>query len=198
MKPSTLLRLYPREWRERYADEVCALIEHGGIGLRGTFDIVRAAARERAFVHGRMPAILFMTIGLLPIAVLIAVGLSSLATFSALRLHEVFGDLAAPSWLVRIPWLLIAIGSSLYSFRKRVDATRVSQLVAVTFVAAVLMKWLEQTWLHPLVLQDLDSWSGHGRVDAGFYFTLIVAVSIQEVEAPLMSIISSYSTRTPS
>lgn len=30
MKPESLLRLYPRKWRERYGEEVLALIEQSG------------------------------------------------------------------------------------------------------------------------------------------------------------------------
>ena len=41
-----LLRLYPRVWRERYGDEVLALIEQSGGGWRCAMSLVRGAARE--------------------------------------------------------------------------------------------------------------------------------------------------------
>jgi hypothetical protein len=43
-----VIRCYPRRWRERYADEVLALVEDVGIGWLGVFDLARGALRERA------------------------------------------------------------------------------------------------------------------------------------------------------
>lgn len=48
MSPRTLLRLYPRAWRERYGDEVLALIEQSGGGWRCTANLIIGAAREWA------------------------------------------------------------------------------------------------------------------------------------------------------
>jgi hypothetical protein len=42
-----LLRLYPLEWRERYGDELLALVIEFGLTWRSAFDIVRAAIVER-------------------------------------------------------------------------------------------------------------------------------------------------------
>jgi cytochrome b6-f complex iron-sulfur subunit len=42
-----LLRLFPRGWRERYADEFLALIEDRPPGVRDTLDIVRSALDAR-------------------------------------------------------------------------------------------------------------------------------------------------------
>lgn len=41
-----LLRLYPRAWRERYGDEVLALIEQSGGGLRCAANLMAGAVRE--------------------------------------------------------------------------------------------------------------------------------------------------------
>lgn len=46
MKPTTLLRLYPRAWRERYGDEFLAMTGAGAVTLRDTADILRAALIE--------------------------------------------------------------------------------------------------------------------------------------------------------
>lgn len=46
MKTTTLLRLYPRAWRERYGDEMLALVEQSGGGWRCFRSLVVAAARE--------------------------------------------------------------------------------------------------------------------------------------------------------
>jgi len=46
MKPATLLRLYPRKWRDRYGDEFLALLQDSRPGFRVLVDVVVAAARE--------------------------------------------------------------------------------------------------------------------------------------------------------
>lgn len=47
MKPSALLRLYPRAWRERYGDEFVALLHETGASPAQVMDIVRAAMVQR-------------------------------------------------------------------------------------------------------------------------------------------------------
>ena len=44
---STLLRLYPREWRERYQDELLALLEEHPPTLSDQFDLIRGAVDAR-------------------------------------------------------------------------------------------------------------------------------------------------------
>ena len=46
MKPGSILRLYPRAWRERYGDEVLALFEQTGGGWRCAASLVFGAADE--------------------------------------------------------------------------------------------------------------------------------------------------------
>jgi len=46
MKPESLLRLYPRVWRERYADEFLALIERTRVDWRMTVDVAKSASAE--------------------------------------------------------------------------------------------------------------------------------------------------------
>ena len=46
MKPATLLRWYPRAWRERYGSELAALIQVAAVG---------SAARMRCAVLESMP-----------------------------------------------------------------------------------------------------------------------------------------------
>jgi hypothetical protein len=43
MKPETLLRLYPRAWRERYGDEFAALLESEPMGFRLLADVIAGA-----------------------------------------------------------------------------------------------------------------------------------------------------------
>jgi cytochrome b6-f complex iron-sulfur subunit len=42
-----LLRLYPRTWRDRYGEELLALIEESGLSFGATIDLIRAAADAR-------------------------------------------------------------------------------------------------------------------------------------------------------
>ena len=44
-----ILRLYPRRWRERYEDELDALLEDAGVGLATMWDLLRGAVD--AHVH---------------------------------------------------------------------------------------------------------------------------------------------------
>jgi hypothetical protein len=50
-----LIRLYPRAWRERYGDEMLALIEEKGLGLRDTVDLVLGACRQHLIAHWGPP-----------------------------------------------------------------------------------------------------------------------------------------------
>jgi hypothetical protein len=43
-----LIALYPRTWRDRYADELISLVEDTGLTFPRALDIIRTAARERA------------------------------------------------------------------------------------------------------------------------------------------------------
>lgn len=62
MKPATLLRLYPRAWRERYGEEFVALIEQSGGGWRCLVNVASGATRERLRALG-VPS--FLTIAAL-------------------------------------------------------------------------------------------------------------------------------------
>ena len=46
MNPRRLLRLYPRAWRERYGEEVAALIDETRPGGFAAFDLLAGAGRE--------------------------------------------------------------------------------------------------------------------------------------------------------
>jgi len=50
-----LLRLYPARWRERYGDELLALVDEAGFGPRAALDMARGGMRER--VHALRRAI---------------------------------------------------------------------------------------------------------------------------------------------
>lgn len=46
MKSRTLLRFYPRAWRERYGEEVAALVDEMGMSRIAAFDLFVGAGRE--------------------------------------------------------------------------------------------------------------------------------------------------------
>jgi hypothetical protein len=50
-----LLRLYPRAWRERYEEEMLALLEDARLGWRGRADLLRGAIDARVHAASRVP-----------------------------------------------------------------------------------------------------------------------------------------------
>jgi hypothetical protein len=65
---SGLIRLYPRAWRERYGDELEALVAERPPTLRDRVDIVRGAVDARLFPQLPGPDLLPDRSGLLPLA----------------------------------------------------------------------------------------------------------------------------------
>ena len=54
MRAPSLIALYPRRWRDRYGDEMVALIEGAPLGRRARFDLVRGALD--AWLHPPTPS----------------------------------------------------------------------------------------------------------------------------------------------
>jgi hypothetical protein len=187
-----LVRLYPRKWRERYETEFIALTERDGFGWLDTFDVVRVAARERLVVHGRMPAILLMTVGLLPGALLMTASLSSLATWLAFQMDSRFGPIAIPNAVVRVTWLAVSMSALVYSWKRAATTNTLLRFSGFVFAASILNKWLAQTWLHPLSVSDLNSWTDFGRSDGLRFGSLILSIWIKAAEPRVTSILSSY------
>ena len=67
-----LIRAYPRTWRERYADELIALVQERPMGFRDTAGLLRAAVSERLSSHGDLPlpSMVRFAIGVLGVAAL--------------------------------------------------------------------------------------------------------------------------------
>jgi hypothetical protein len=70
-----LVALYPRDWRERYGDELEETLDEDGLGLRSRLDVLRGAID--AHLHPAAPS---------PIPVLAALSASALATAHAIGL----------------------------------------------------------------------------------------------------------------
>lgn len=49
LRPHWLERIYPRRWRERYSEELEALIELEGVGPKATLNVILAATGEWLF-----------------------------------------------------------------------------------------------------------------------------------------------------
>ena len=60
-----LLRLYPRSWRERYEDEMLALLDAASIGWRGQVDLVRGALDARVHAASRLTGVAALVAGAL-------------------------------------------------------------------------------------------------------------------------------------
>ena len=58
MKAASLLRLYPREWRERYGDELIALVGDRSLSVRTTIDLIAGAIDARITKGTKMPSVL--------------------------------------------------------------------------------------------------------------------------------------------
>ncbi|HEX5015889.1 MAG TPA: hypothetical protein VFV72_17215 [Candidatus Limnocylindrales bacterium] len=58
-----LLRLYPRAWRERYEEEMLALLEEAGLDWRGRADLFRGAMDARIHAASRIPGIAALLAG---------------------------------------------------------------------------------------------------------------------------------------
>ena len=72
---AALIALYPRAWRERYGDELAAILEAEPPGLRARFDLLRSALD--AHLHPPVPS---------PFPVIAAVTASALASAHAIAL----------------------------------------------------------------------------------------------------------------
>ena len=75
MSAERYVRLYPRAWRERYGDELEAVLETAGIGARSRIDLVRGAVD--AHLHPDTPS---------PLPVVAALSASAFAVAHAIAL----------------------------------------------------------------------------------------------------------------
>jgi hypothetical protein len=98
-----LLRLYPRAWRDRYEEEVLAVLEQARLGRRARLDLVRGALDARLHAASRLPAT----------AALLSGGLWTIAGVA------VVGQPAPPDWpgyLIDIlPLTIVAVVAGLFA-----------------------------------------------------------------------------------
>jgi len=152
MRAERLLRLYPRDWRERYGDEFLTLLESEPVGLRVVADVALAAARER--VRVMTPGLLRFA-GLYALIWLAVLGMQEMLTFGASRPRLHFFDGAEQArFLATFLWsALVArfVDSQLLS-RRRQPASRtfvqvLGALESLAAVVAVYGVWSVAAWL---------------------------------------------------
>lgn len=82
MTASRYLGLYPRAWRERYGDELEALLEEERLGLRTRLDLLRGAldAHLHPAAPSRVPVLAAVTASALAVAHAIALATQPVAT----------------------------------------------------------------------------------------------------------------------
>jgi len=187
VKPTTLLRLYPRLWRMRYGSEFLAMLESTPPSRRRTVDVVRAAAWEW---------LRWTRTGRIIIAVIVAAPVTALALLLAQAWPvSPWQTLPAAHTWTRF-WLVMGLGSfplvagtvllfdAALSLNRRQRFGFRSQLLMLSMVTVLAHWWsavllpesANQLFVFPGVLPGLEPWFGN----AGFLgFFLILLFNIE-------------------
>lgn len=95
----TLIGLYPRAWQRRYGDELAAVLEAGGLGVRDRIDLIRGAID--AHLHPSRPSM---------VPVLAAIAAGGLASAHAIALAAQPVPLDWPGYLIdALPLAILAV-----------------------------------------------------------------------------------------
>lgn len=195
MSRSRYVGLYPKAWRERYGDELQAVLERHPPGFRMSLDLVRGAmdAHLHPLVPSRLPVLAAVTASALAVAHAIALAVQPVATdwpgYQEEALALIIGCVAAalPAivglWLRlgdsdgaigRIGVLLALLGHAVWLFVLIAALLRVAYGPLIGAVAAVAMTGM--------VLLGV-ALVGHGRVVLG---GLVAAVGLAGVAPPAL------------
>jgi hypothetical protein len=101
--PRQLLRLFPRFWRRRYADEFLALLEDTRITRAVIIDVARAAAHE--WMTGTLTMRVVLGMAVSGAATACAVALTRLVSVSPTIWIEAGQTIVAPPWPVSLGFL---------------------------------------------------------------------------------------------
>lgn len=150
MKPATLLRLYPRTWRERYGEEFIELLKQTGVGWRQVADVGVAASRERLRVATRG-------------------GLSAAASHQVARFAGFYSLMWMSVWLLQL--LIPDPRVQSIHFRSLDDHRR----LVTTFLIGALVGRIVDNWALP----DADVAKPHKSTAQviGAFSTIIAAVA---------------------
>lgn len=166
MKPGTLLKLYPKTWRDRYGDEFVALLEKEGTGPRVVMNVLAGAfdawmsprsPSEMALDGPFGPAVLFTrtgtTHGLHSAShwrhILAAIVAGLLVQAATIPLHGGEGPVAVvfflTGFLAANQWWVLRH----FSRRTRVAAAAWTLVIApaASFAILTLIDWLVRSWL---------------------------------------------------
>jgi hypothetical protein len=150
-----LLGLYPRAWRERYADELIAMIDGRTLSRREAFDLVAGALRERAIqmraFHVVVPMVLAATLNAIGWRLRDLYGTEGLSEFAT------FGVIVL--WMGAWGYLLVR------------SLPRVFEYVRWAF-ARTRRDWQRAAWLSPLEAQACIMASAPAAVLAAWTWNL--------------------------
>ena len=169
----TLLRLYPREWRERYGDEFLALVSESGLTWRAAVDIFVVASLERTRTLLELARAEMVPASPLPPVTpqtgreLLLTHVGHVALVSALIFTCTRFGLASPPWNV---WLQLFFMSSYFDNECRVTRATIGERIVLTFAWFMIAMWIATVgWLIGDGLRQL----GMPEPSDGFFLIVI-------------------------
>lgn len=145
MKPESLLRLYPRAWRERYGEEFLAMVGHRPLNRHESLDIVGAAVVEwtRQPVAG-------------PVIVACASGIAASVSGRLLRVvavppSQIISDVAVFLASFAIGYILWRSNEWLFERTPHTGRHSIQIGLALAITAGVFGAWTESTHIKSLV-----------------------------------------------
>lgn len=145
MTPSSILRLYPRSWRERYGDEFLALTGVGPLGLRDTVDILRACLVEWSRTRFVGPTLVAVT------ASTIAEGLGQRLRALDVRPPEAVSGLALLLAIAAIGYLLWRTNEWLFERSPVAGRRQVQVGLVLAVVAGIISTWTASSSSHGII-----------------------------------------------
>jgi hypothetical protein len=140
-----LLRLYPRDWRERYGDEFLALVSQSGLSSHAVVDIVAVATIERVRTLLGLARAEIVPTSPLPQSApetgreLILTHLGFVALAAGLIFVSALFGVALPPWNV---WVWLIISPSLFDMDTRVTRATIGERIALSFVWFLVAAWI--------------------------------------------------------
>jgi hypothetical protein len=146
-----LVRGYPRAWRERYADEVQALVEGGTVTLRDLADLARGCVVERAKAlvePGAHPTWTFWGLGTVAtvLSVLPSLMLALAAMWLGMGLRQQLGAPPSPALIVSLGLFAAVVGADTWMRRM---TTNVCSRIRLGVVVLFLLFLSTVYWMGP-------------------------------------------------
>ncbi len=147
MRPELLLRLYPRAWRERYGEELSALIQtQSPLGLGAWLDLLRGALAAHLHPLAARPAIALRLTRWVPLAAVSVAAAMVLIDFwmRARRLDNLVLDvfeIRDGSWVRIAPTMSRAEALLYFNFKAEELNDLALHLVVLVLAFAVALMW---------------------------------------------------------